>query len=82
MNAIRTDHRLLLGRARALVGMVHFRALPGTPSPNICAAEILAKTVAEARQLKFAGFDPLIVENMHDRPYLGDASGADTFATF
>ena len=62
--------------------MVHFRALPGTPSSNMRPAEIVAKAVAEARQLESAGFDALIVENMHDRPYLADASGADTVAAF
>ncbi|MCX5663483.1 MAG: BtpA/SgcQ family protein [Planctomycetota bacterium] len=82
MNTTRNDHKFLFGRQHALVGMVHFRALPGTPSSNMRPAEIVAKAVAEARQLESAGFDALIVENMHDRPYLADASGADTVAAF
>lgn len=62
--------------------MVHFRALPGTPSSSMRPADIVAMAVAEAKQLESAGFDALIVENMHDRPYLSDASSADTVATF
>jgi len=44
--------------------------------------EIVATAVAEARQLAAAGFDALLVENMHDVPYVPDASGADTVAPF
>jgi len=62
--------------------MVHLRALPGSPSNTMQPTEIVAKAIAEARELQAAGFDALIVENMHDRPYLSDASGADTVASF
>ncbi|MBU3728850.1 MAG: BtpA/SgcQ family protein [Phycisphaerales bacterium] len=65
-----------------LVGMVHLRALPGSPSSAMRPAEIVKVAVAEARLLEEAGFDALIVENMHDRPYLADAGTADTVATF
>ncbi len=79
MNAPRAN---LFARRHALIGMVHLRALPGAPSNSLSPAVIVAKAVDEARQLAAAGFDALIVENMHDRPYLADASGADTVATF
>jgi len=69
-------------RPHALVGMVHLRALPGTPQSRLAVREIVAIAVAEARQLASAGFDALLVENMHDVPYLPDASGADTIAPF
>ena len=65
-----------------LIGMVHLRALPGSPSSSMAPAEIVRIAVAEARLLADAGFDALIVENMHDRPYLASAGGADTVATF
>lgn len=65
-----------------LIGMVHLRALPGSPSHSMPPQEIVRVAVAEARLLADAGFDALIVENMHDRPYLADASGADTVAAF
>ncbi|MSR70340.1 MAG: BtpA/SgcQ family protein [Phycisphaerales bacterium] len=72
----------LFGRRHELVGMVHLRALPGSPASAFTPEQIVAKAVAEAQQLAKAGFDALIVENMHDRPYLADASGAHTVATF
>lgn len=62
--------------------MVHLRALPGSPASGLTPAQIIATAVAEAQQLAKAGFDALIVENMHDRPYLFDASGAETVAPF
>lgn len=65
-----------------LVGMVHLRALPGSPSHSLAPSDIVKVAVAEARLLADAGFDALIVENMHDRPYLASAGGADTVATF
>lgn len=62
-------HRLSLP-TRALIGMVHARALPGAPRHALPVAEIEAIAVREARALADAGFDALIVENMHDAPYL------------
>ncbi len=70
------------GRVNALLGMVHLRALPGSPDSSLRPSEIVALAIEEAQQLEAAGFDAVIVENMHDRPYLADASGADTVATF
>ena len=72
----------LFGRTNALIGMVHLRALPGSPASALTPAHIVAKAVEEAQLLARARFDAIIVENMHDRPYLADASGAQTVATF
>lgn len=65
-----------------LVGMVHLRALPGAPSHALPPEEIVRIAVREARTLAEAGFDALIVENMHDRPYLAEAGVPETVATF
>lgn len=65
-----------------LVGMVHLRALPGAPSSQLAPDEIVRIAVREARTLAEAGFDALIVENMHDRPYLAAAGVPETVATF
>lgn len=55
---------------KALIGMVHVAALPGTPAHNGASVELIASAAAsEAAALARAGFDALIVENMHDRPY-------------
>ncbi|MBM4110917.1 MAG: BtpA/SgcQ family protein [Phycisphaerae bacterium] len=65
---------------RALVGMVHARALPGSPRAALPVARIVDIAVHEARALEAAGFDALIVENMHDAPYLRDASVPEVIA--
>jgi hypothetical protein len=60
----------ILGRERAIVGMVHIAALPGTPHGTLPVAEIARQAAAEATLLERAGFDAIVLENMHDAPYL------------
>ncbi|MCP3917234.1 MAG: BtpA/SgcQ family protein [bacterium] len=60
----------LFGRERALIGMVHLAALPGTPRSSDPVAAIVERAVTEARLLADAGFDAVVLENMHDTPYL------------
>lgn len=55
---------------KSLIGMVHIPATPGTPHSRHGVAEIVAHAIADARVLHDAGFDGVIVENMHDRPYI------------
>jgi len=52
--------------------MVHVGPLPGTPHAQLTngVASIVEQAVGEARVLLDAGFEALIVENMHDRPYV------------
>ncbi len=54
----------------ALIGMVHVGALPGTPYASQSVDALVAQTILEARQIEDAGFDAIIVENMHDAPYV------------
>ncbi|MBL9140970.1 MAG: BtpA/SgcQ family protein [Phycisphaerae bacterium] len=63
-----------------MIGMVHVAALPGTPRAALSPKDIVASAVREAEQLASAGFDAIIVENMHDRPYLRDGMGAEVTA--
>ena len=72
--------RSIFGAPRALVGMLHLRALPGTPRGRRSVAEIAAEAVAEARRYAAAGFHGLLIENMHDRPYLKRAVGPEIVA--
>ncbi len=53
-----------------LIGMVHVGALPGTAQGGEPVSAIIDRAVAEAHLLDTAGFDALLVENMHDTPYL------------
>ncbi len=66
---------------RALVGMVHVRALPGTPFNSMSIDQIVEIAASEAKVLAESGFDALIVENMHDRPYVHGRHPAEVVAT-
>jgi BtpA family len=70
----------LFGVPRALVGVVHTRGLPGTPSSNQHVDEIVEAAVVEARVYAAAGFHGLIIENTHDRPYLKGSVGPEIAA--
>ena len=72
----------ILGRDRAIVAMVHVRALPGSPRATLSPREIARHAVEEARVLADAGFDAILLENMHDAPYLLREVGAETIAAF
>ncbi|MFN7021156.1 MAG: BtpA/SgcQ family protein [Phycisphaerales bacterium] len=63
---------------RALIGMVHVGALPGTPRGGMPVEELCRRAAVEAKVLADAGFDALIVENMHDRPYVHGRKGPET----
>jgi len=67
----------LFGIPRALIGVIHARALPGTPSNRQSVAVIAEAAVTEARIYADAGFHGLIVENTHDRPYLKSSVGPE-----
>jgi len=67
-------------RTPALLGMVHVGALPGTPRAEHPPAELAQRAVAEAQMLAEAGFDAIILENMHDRPYLRRSVGPEIVA--
>ncbi len=68
------------GARRALIGVVHVDALPGTPQARCGVADVAALAVTDARAYASAGFDALILENMHDRPYLKGAAGPEIVA--
>jgi membrane complex biogenesis BtpA family protein len=57
--------------------MIHLPALPGTPHSRSSIAEIVASACHEAEILAEAGVDALLIENMHDRPYLRAAVGPE-----
>jgi uncharacterized protein len=67
----------LFGTPRALIGVIHLEALPGTPENRSTVATIAEKAVAEARIYESAGFHGLAIENTHDRPYLKGSVGPE-----
>jgi membrane complex biogenesis BtpA family protein len=70
----------LFGVSRALIGVVHLQALPGTPESKLDIAAITSIAVEEAGLYKQAGFDGVMIENTHDRPYLKAGAGPEITA--
>lgn len=67
-------------RNKSLIAMIHVQALPGSPRGSLGIDAIVEQAVAEARILADAGFDALMIENMHDRPYIHGRHGPETVA--
>ncbi|PKQ62440.1 hypothetical protein BZG02_11965 [Labilibaculum filiforme] len=65
---------------KSIIGMVHVQALPGTPNSKFSIEEICEIAVKEARQYEVAGLDAIIMENMHDVPYLKGSVGPEIVA--
>jgi uncharacterized protein len=72
--------RSIFGVPRALIGVIHTAALPGTPASAHSVAKIAEAAAAEARIYEAAGFHGLILENTHDRPYLKGTAGPEIVA--
>jgi membrane complex biogenesis BtpA family protein len=70
----------LFGVKRALIGVVHLQALPGTPASKFDLATITSMAVEEAIVYKDAGFHGIAIENTHDRPYLKATVGPEIVA--
>lgn len=70
----------MLRDAKSIVGMIHVQALPGTPAGRYAPAEVIDQAVQEARLYAASGVDALMIENMHDRPYLNGAVGPEIVA--
>lgn len=62
--------RLFGPRPKTVVGMIHVRALPGTPKHAGGMGPILDQALAEAETYRACGIHALMVENMHDVPYV------------
>jgi membrane complex biogenesis BtpA family protein len=70
----------IFGVRRALIGMIHLPALPGTPQNELSVDAICEQALESARKLRDAGFHGLMIENMHDRPYLRRHVGPEIVA--
>ena len=69
-----------LRRPRPILAMIHVRALPGTPAATQGLDAVIAAAVAEARIYREAGVDGVLIENMHDTPYLRGGVGPEIVA--
>ncbi len=71
----------IFGRDRdILIGMVHVHALPGTAGSDMDPISIVEQAVEEACVLEEAGFDAVMLENMHDTPYMLREVGPEVVA--
>lgn len=70
----------MFAKPKALIGMVHVGALPGSPRAAKSVSALCAHAAEEAKVLADAGFDGIIVENMHDAPYVHGEHGPEVVA--
>src|SRR6185369_16847331 len=69
-----------LSSSRMVVAMIHVGALPGTPAGAMNLFQLEKQAVHEARILRDSGVHGLMLENMHDTPYLRSAVGPEIVA--
>ena len=67
----------LFKSAKPVIAMIHVEALPGTPAHRLGLASIERKACDEARLYRAAGVHGVMLENMHDTPYLRGSVGPE-----
>lgn len=70
----------LFKNTKPVIGMIHIGALPGTPANHQNISELISAAVREAKIYRDCGIDGIIIENMHDAPYLRGTVGAEIVA--
>lgn len=60
--------------------MIHVGALPGTPASGLSLADIERQALREVKIFRDAGVQGLLLENMHDTPYLRGGVGPEIVA--
>lgn len=66
--------------AKPVVAMIHLGALPGTPAARLNLRAIERAALAEAKTYRDCGVDGVMLENMHDTPYLRTKVGPEIVA--
>jgi uncharacterized protein len=69
-----------LKTGKIIIGMIHVQALPGTPLHKLSLPEIIEIAVKEAEIYQKSGIDAIMLENMHDIPYLNNQAGPEIVA--
>jgi membrane complex biogenesis BtpA family protein len=70
----------LFPRTKPVIGVIHVGALPGTPRNTQTVSELVRSAREEARVYRECGVDGVIIENMHDVPYLRAEVGPEVVA--
>jgi uncharacterized protein len=60
----------MFNRKCSMIGMLHLRPLPGAAGYDGCLERIMSIALQEAMIYEECGFDALMLENMHDLPFL------------
>src|SRR5262245_53271205 len=70
----------LFSNAKPVIAMIHLEALPGTPANHLDLKAIERKALEEAKTYQRCGVHGLLLENMHDTPFLRGAVGPEIVA--
>ncbi len=65
---------------KPVIGMIHLEALPGTPASRRSVHEIESLALREAKVYREEGVHGIMIENMHDTPYLRSEVGPEIVA--
>ncbi|HNX00508.1 MAG TPA: BtpA/SgcQ family protein [Candidatus Cloacimonadota bacterium] len=65
---------------KPIIGMIHVPALPGTPGSKLSMDEILQVVLREVNIYTKENLDSIMIENMHDIPYLNQSVGPEITA--
>jgi len=60
----------MFGKKCSLIGVVHVHALPGSDGYEGSMEQIISNALSDAKTYRDNGVDAVMVENMHDVPYL------------
>jgi len=67
-------------KSKAVIGVIHVGALPGTPRSAQTLSDLVTSAKHEAGIYRDSGVDGVILENMHDVPYLRGEVGPEIVA--
>jgi len=64
----------------SIIGMIHVHAMPATPAFGGSVQEVIDLALQDAMVLKLGGVDAIMIENMHDVPYVKNDVGHEVTA--
>jgi membrane complex biogenesis BtpA family protein len=70
----------LFAHPKPVIGVIHVGALPGAPRSSMSVAELVVQARQETGVYRECGVDGIIIENMHDVPYLKGEVGPEIVA--
>ena len=71
----------LFQNLKPVIAMIHLGALPGTAASELSLVEIEKQALREAKIFRQAGVHGVMLENMHDTPYLCGSVGPEIVAS-